>query len=124
MSGGEVHGNSQASPLDWSQPPCVADGPENYIRKLLAPVTGENGEGMDTFQAQTGQVEQHKHQSLLHKVLKWSGIAFAVFMGGSILKKAVIDYMEPAAKKGLEKAASTVAEETGKAAKKASTVAK
>ena len=112
----EVQGNSQAPPIDWATPPSVQDGP-NYIRKLLAPVTGENGEGMDTFKAQMGEVDHKKPETLMHKVLKWSGIAFAVFMGGIILKKAVIDYMEPAAKEGVEKAVSAASDATKAAIK-------
>lgn len=111
---GEVQGKHEAAPVNWSQPPTASDGADEYIRKLLAPVSGEN-EGCDFYHRQAGTCEGHKTESRLNQFLKWSGIAFGVAIGGTILKKAITDFTK--SKKEKEAAAKVEKEQLAAAAK-------
>ena len=82
------HGNVDGSLINWSQPPTASDGPDAYIKKLLAPVTGENG-GCDFYQHSAGNCPpEDKRGKILSRLVNYAAIAFATITGGMILKKS------------------------------------
>lgn len=73
------------------EPPNVHDGYNKFIGEIL------DWGNCDSFQGPPPK-EDKKWEERFHKFLKWSGIAFAVAMGLTILKKAIF-YTKKAAPK-------------------------
>jgi len=63
------------------EPPNVHDGYDKFIQDILS-----DGH-CDTFQSPRPH-EDEKKESRIDQFIKWSGIAFAIAVGGTILKKA------------------------------------
>jgi multimeric flavodoxin WrbA len=89
---GEIHAKQEAPPLS-SQPPNVALGYDKFIEDILSPLHQTDNKGGDVYQGMIANGEGHsKSASRLQKFLKWSGIAFAVAIGATIVKKAVTEF--------------------------------
>lgn len=90
MSGGVQgagHGNQQN--ILYANPPCAGDGPDLYIRKLLAPVTeGPPPEGDKlSLGGEEHGLGSHETGHKLSKIVKWAGIIFAAVLAFIGIKK-------------------------------------